>query len=223
MSDELRTITAIRTHRRGSKLRTIALDGDPWRPLALEAVRELGLREGDAIDPAETEQRLSEVEPGLARERAYRLLAYRDRSVHELTTRLTEDGYSASVVVSTVASLTETGLVDDRRVAESLARSLVTLRGFGRARALREMTRRGVAEDLSLEALDELSPAEDEPARAVIEATRLYRSGDRPEKLAARLIRRGFTTASALDAGRQVVSEADPAHTCSDFGDGGPP
>jgi regulatory protein len=206
----LRTVSDIRHHARGSKRRTIWLDGEPWRPMAADVVRELGVRVGDEIDPALLEAQASEVEPRLARERSLRLLAYRERSEADLAGRLLDDGYPTDVVEQTVAALVGSGLVDDRRFAQVLARSLVEIRGFGRQRAMRELAAQGIEESLAVEALESLAPESGESARALQAAARLARAGDTSDRLAARLVRRGFAVGHALRAAREtVVSNGD--------------
>lgn len=204
MAADLRTITEIRG-RRGTALRTIFLDGERWRDIASPVLKELGFAIGDAVNPDDLDERARVLEPPAARVRAYRLLAYRERSSAELGGRLIADGYPATLVAELVADLAASGLVDDVRYAEALGRGLVSLRGFGRQRALREMERKGIDQDVAAAVLDELAPADDEPTRAVAEAQRLARPGDSASRLAARLARRGFRPADALRAAEQVL------------------
>jgi regulatory protein len=180
--------------------------------MAAEVLRELGIRVGDTLDPAAIEARASDIESRLARERAYRLIAYKERSETEILGRLLDDGYPEGVSECTVRQLAESGLLDDRRFAETSARSLTEIRGLGRVRAERDMARRGIPDELAREALDALVPAEDEPSRALEAARRLGRSGDSVERLATRLVRRGFTASHSLSAARQTVS-TDAADT----------
>ena len=202
MSDQHRLITDIRTHGRASHRRTVWLDGEPWRQIAVEALREVGLHVGDPVDVSDLDERLREVEPRLARERALRLLLYRDRSVTELQGRLADDGFPDHVVDDVVAALGSTGLLDDARFAEGFVRMLVRSRGYGRERALRELRAHGIADDVAMNTLDQVAPAGDEAERARTLAHRMARSGDTVERLAARLVRRGFASGVALDAAR---------------------
>lgn len=192
------------------------LDGDPWRDLPSEVLRELDLRREDTLDPDEIDARLDELEPRLARERALRLMQYRERSHDEIVRRLVDDGYRDDVALETVRSLAASGLVDDVRFAEGYARMLVRSRGYGRARAFAELVRHGLGEELANCALDAAAPVENESARACTLATRLRKPGDTPERLAARLARRGFSTRTALDAARSVLGSTDATHECED-------
>lgn len=202
MTGRQRLITDVKAHGRASRRRTVCLDGEPWREMAVEALRELGLRVGDTVDVPEVHDRLREMEPRLARERALRLLLYRDRSVHELHSRLMDDGFTGDVVDEVVGGLASTGLLDDARFAEGFARVLVRSRGYGRERALRELRAHGIDEDAARDALDQAAPPEDETGRARTLAHRMARSGDTVDRLGARLVRRGFAPGVALDAAR---------------------
>jgi len=201
-------VTAIRS-RRGSKRREVELDGSVWRAMPRSVLAELGISSGDLVDPDEITTRLITLEPPAARERAIRLLAYRDRSESEMRARLTDDGYSPSIIDQIVAWLLDTGLLDDGRFAEQLARTLVIGRRYGRSRALQYMRRAGVTDELALSALGALAPAEDERDRALVLARSLFRSGDTVDRLASRLVRRGFTPADSLACARLVIGESE--------------
>lgn len=203
---ELRTLTEIRRSRRGSKGRTLYLDGEAWRTVPVEVVRELGIGQGDLLDPADLVESVARLTPRFARERAYRLLAYRERSVDEIVQRLLEDGYDETLVHATVDDLVRAGLIDDERYARIIVRQLIAARGFGRQRALRELSRRGVDADLASSLLEEFAPEEGEADRARAAAASLARPGDSVARLASRLVRRGYPTAAALRAADEQVA-----------------
>ncbi len=198
-------VTAI-TSRRGSKRREVQVDGDRWTTMPAGIVKALGLQVGDLIALGDVHARRLELEPQHARERAFGLLAYRERSSTEMAERLTDDGYLEEVVADTVSWLTETGLLDDVRFSEQMARSLISLRGFGRQRALRELCRFGIDHDTAIHAIDTLAPVEEEGERAYEVARRLSRPSDTVDRLAARLVRRGFSASDALRVARSCLS-----------------
>jgi len=209
-------VTAI-TSRRGTKRREVHVNGDQWAIMPAAIVKALGLQVGDTIALDEVLVRRLEIEPQHARERAFRLLAYRERSTTEMADRLTDDGYLQSIVADTVSWLTDTGLLDDERFAEQMARTMIILRGFGRQRALRELRRFGIVDDGAARALDAVAPAEGEDERAFEMARRLSRPSHSVDRLAARLVRRGFSTSDALKAARSCVSPsgtAEPDDAC---------
>lgn len=202
-------LSDIRTSRRGSKLRQVFLDGEPWREASSEALAQAGLHVGDEVDAADVETRLAAVEPVAARERALRLLTYRERSVATLEARLIDDGYPPEVARAVVADLCRVGLVDDERFAHSLARTLTQARGLGRARVLRELAQAGIWEELALVAADEALPQEAEiEAAERLAARAAARSGATVDKVAARLLRRGYRPAVALAAARAALDAA---------------
>ncbi|MHB1323123.1 MAG: regulatory protein RecX [Coriobacteriia bacterium] len=176
-------------------------------------ITELGLRQGDLIDPDPLSARADDLAPRLARERALRLLAARERSAHELQARLVDDGFEIAIAAQTVEALERAALVDDSRLAEAHARTLVVHRGFGRNRVLRELARRGVDESLARQAVDDLAPAEDEAARAHSAAPRIAREGDTVQRLACRLVRRGFAPGEAFRAAETTLAEVDRPDT----------
>ncbi|MDO8915234.1 MAG: RecX family transcriptional regulator [Coriobacteriia bacterium] len=201
-------ISEIVAPRRGSRLRVLHADHEEWRRTSADVVKALGLRAGH-IEPAEDlAARIEAAEPTFARDRAYRLLAYRDRTAHELRERLVEDGYPAALSAGIVADLTRVGLVDDDRYARTSARSLATVRGFGRNRILRELEAKGVDPGLAAAATTEALPEHDEEASALRLARALT---SRPKadvaRIATRLARKGFAPALALKTARRALAE----------------
>jgi regulatory protein len=198
-------LTDIASPRRGSRARLLHLDGEPWRTTSTEVVRELDLRAGLVTDPVDLERLIDASEPARARERALRLLAYRDRSAHELRTHLMQDGYPQTVADTVVTDLARVGLLDDVRFAAGMTRVLVEVRGYGRTRVARELEVRGVDPAIAAVALDEALPEEDEAASAMRLARAFAsRSGADVGRIASRLVRKGFRPALALRVAREA-------------------
>lgn len=202
-------LTDIRTSRHGSRRRTLLLDGEPWRDVPLDVIARAHLDVGQQIDSDVLLEVLAAFEPSSARDRAVRLLTYRERSVSELRERLAEDGYSLGVIDSVVERLREIGLVDDERFARSFARNLTQVRGLGRMRAQRELASRGIDAALTTDALDDALPLEVE-ARTAAMLARVFaaRTGATRDKVAARLARRGYSASIALSAARDAIESA---------------
>lgn len=203
-------ITAIRAPRRGSKLRIILLDGEPWREASSEVIAKIGIAEGDVLDEDALAEALKGAEPACARDRAIRLLSYRDHSSASMTERLQGDGFSADTARDTVRDLERLGFIDDSRLAAVLARSLVQIRRFGSTRALMEMRRAGIPDELATDAIGELSDPEEEH-RVALELARVgaAKSGATVQKVTARLVRRGYSPAVAMRAARAAFSEVE--------------
>jgi regulatory protein len=202
-------LTDIRSPLRGSRLRELMLDGEFWRATCSEAVTRLGLEGGDVVDPSALLAALAQVEPQCARERALRLLTFKERSASGLADRLVQDGYPVDVAFPVVKGLVQSGLVDDDRFARSLARTLLQVRGFGRARALRDLDSAGIAPDVATAAVDDALPLDVEAeAAARLAAKAADRAGASVDKVAGFLLRRGYRPAVALAAARDALESA---------------
>lgn len=180
------------------------------RTTAAAVVRALGVTEGDEIDPKEFASLVDELEPDCARERALRVLGYRDRSTRELEKRLVDDGYPTGIARELTVRLTTLGLLDDERFAHSWARTRAAA-GFGSARIGRELKDKGLPPatiDAALAAAFEEAD-EVERARAVL-GNRTPASRSEREKLVQKLVRRGFSFGVALKAVPGVEEGGEP-------------
>lgn len=211
-------MTDISQPQRGTRQRVLHLDHEPYRVTSIDAVRALDLRIGLVIDPAELDRRLDAAEPALVRQRALRLLGYRDRPAADLRTRLIADGYPAGLAADVVADLSHVRVVDDERYAENAARSLTGRRVLGRSRAVREIVAAGVDESAAAEAVDAaLTPdAEEEAARALARAL-AARPGMKVQHITARLARRGYPLGLANRVAREAVADARDDDTLPDL------
>ena len=95
-------------------------------------------------------------------EQALAALRHRERSVEQLTRHLESRGVSEEERAETIATLTRTGLVDDRRFAESRAAVLVA-RGAGDTLVRHDLGSSGIDRE-TIE--DVLGGLEDEAVRA---------------------------------------------------------
>ncbi len=146
-----------------------------------------------------------------ARERSLRLLSIRARSTEELRQRLMRDGFAAEVVTDVLAGLTDAGLLDD----EEFARSWIAGRaasGIGRNRLAAELTRKGIARDVTESLMAEQIDAEAERRQAEVIARRRLGS-ERDAKALARvrrlLLTRGYGFATVDDALRAIAGEQE--------------
>jgi regulatory protein len=206
------TITDLRRSGPAFRRRSIVLDGEHWRDAPSVLVSLLALEIGVQVDPQELAERVESAEPGLARERAVRLITARERSRADLVERLEQDGFSSAVARSTVDDFARTGLVDDERFAYALARTLANARGAGRARIARELSAAGIDDSLAEAALEEALSQDDEidAARRLADAS-AARHGATVDKVASRLVRRGYRSAIALTAAREAMAAVTTA------------
>ncbi|MBA4370517.1 MAG: hypothetical protein C0418_02930 [Coriobacteriaceae bacterium] len=201
------TLTAITCPIRGSRRRTLFIDGEAWMTTSRDVLARLTLEPGDEHDLDDLLSTIAEAIPGACRARAIELLARRDYGTAELVRRLSDEGLPRDGCVRAVAALAVSGYVDDERRAASLARTLVEVRGYGRARALRAMIGRDIDPEAASRALDAVVSADEETERAAALARRLAPAArGSVDRLAARLVRRGFTPGLALRCSREALA-----------------
>ena len=131
----------------------IFADGNFLLSVDEETLVRSGLKPGAEVTGEQLDRLGEEAGFADAREKALRLLSYRDHSKEELRRKLARSasGEAAQAAVETMVRL---GLVNDGAYAEKLARELILRRMMGRGRALRELIRRGIGRELAEEAVD---------------------------------------------------------------------
>jgi len=117
---------------------------------------------------------------------AARSLGRRDRSRRALAAQLARSGVDGPAAERVLDELTESGYLDDRRLASNRVRALAD-RHYGDAMIVARLTYEGIATREIDEALADL-PAESERALLAVSA---LRGG--PERRSAALRRRGFS------------------------------
>lgn len=141
-------------------------------------------RRGKGADPA--------APPPSAREQALRLLARREHSGRELSRKLRQRGHASDETAEALESLARDRYQSDERFAEALVRSRAAA-GYGPGYIRAELGQHGIPR----ERISELLAAEDWRERLEGYVSRRYGSEPlertRATKLAAALVRRGFT------------------------------
>ncbi len=185
--------------------RLVFSEGDASRTTAHAVVKSLALQQGMSFPAAELEANLASEEVLQARERALRLLAYRERSPDELRVRLVRDGYPVHVVAKIVDRFTELELVDESRFASLWAASRAAA-GIGTRRIQRELSDRGVSPPVIETAVAPLAAGDVERA---ISQLRGRVGADRKERdrLMRRLVARGFDFSVAREAVDRVSAD----------------
>lgn len=174
-----------------------------YRTISAAALKAIGVSEGELVDTEVFETSLAAVENSLAKDRALRLLGYRDRSAAEVTHKLADDGYPEPVAREVVERLVQSGLLDDERFATHWVEGRVA-NGIGPRRIEHELVEKGIASDLTERLL--------EPIRGSAQAAQVARQLDRldtaertkRDRAIRRLIAKGFD----LDIVLRVVREA---------------
>ena len=140
-----------------------------------------------------------ETELEVAKRRAMHLLGSRDYSRNELIGKLREN-YSEETALNVAELMCGYGYVNDERYAEKLARQYITVRGYGKSRALQMMRQKGLEKETAETALEAFS--EDDITGEITGllrkkyADRLFLSGiegkKEMQKIVAALARRGY-------------------------------
>ena len=89
-----------------------------------------------------------------AREYALRLLEYRERSEQEIKERMSRKNYNERLINSTIKSLKNHNLVNDRRFARMWAESCLR-RSYGRWKVQSDLNKKGIDEEIVEEVLRE--------------------------------------------------------------------
>ena len=150
------TITAIEVQRRRKSRVSIFLDGAFAFGLDADVAERFGLRTGQVLDRDMIGKIFSEEEEKRALDRAFRFLAARPRSAHEVEQRLACYGYPAYVIERVLAKCKSLKYIDDRQFALQFARSRLQQRPVGRVMLRSELRKKGVAETLIEEILDDV-------------------------------------------------------------------
>jgi regulatory protein len=99
-----------------------------------------------------------------AYEAGLRILARRELPAAGVRARLEDRGFPPEEVEAAIARLTESGALDDRRVARAYARTAATVKGRGRLRVVRELQQMGISAAIAAEALGDVFGELDERA-----------------------------------------------------------
>ncbi len=225
----LHRITKIEPQKRRKSRFSVFVDDVYAFSLDADLLVSSGIAEGDEVDDARLAELRREGERRYALERAYRLLAARDRSEAEMRQRLQQIGFDEETVEHTLGVLRRQKYLDDRAFAERFARSQLAVRPVGRRELQRRLREKGIHEDLLAEVLSAVYPESEEEELARREAVRRLRryrnETDRRRvrsRIASFLARRGFewpVVQSVLDQWAELEQRA--AETSEEDGQSG--
>jgi regulatory protein len=141
-----------------------------------------------------------------ARSFALRLLSRRDYATSEIRAKLIDREFTSAEIDAAIRSLSEAGLLDDRRVAAAHVRSASQVKNRGRLRIRRELEARGIERGVISQVLADL-PEADEAAgiETFLQRKRLPQTLDPAarRRVFGQLMRRGFSADAIAKALRK--------------------
>lgn len=188
----------------------IYLDGAYAATLSERIIFEFGLSEGAELSQEKFDEAVGTAQFYKARERAYYLLTYRDHSQKELAEKLRRN-YPEETVEKVILHLVDLGLLNDRAYAEKLARQYLVTKKYGSRRALFEMQRKGIEQEMAQEALDELDVDSHEQILGLLERKygRKLEEKNGYRKALSALMRQGFSYDESSDALREYIRQTE--------------
>ncbi|MES2180460.1 MAG: regulatory protein RecX [Gemmatimonadota bacterium] len=145
------------------------VDGEIAATLSLDAIERLGMAIGKNV--ADMTERIAREHAQLkVYDRAIAMLAFRGRSATELARALVRKGEDKALVDCAIEKLTEQGFLDDAAFARSFTRAKVLGANQSRRRVQQQLARKGIARDVSDDAIDTVFDEEGVDQRALVEA-----------------------------------------------------
>lgn len=144
-------------------------------------------------------------------DRAVTLLAVRAHTAAELRRKLARRGFPEDSIGDALQRLHDAGYLDDTRFAADFADELKRGGRATRTTAVRRLAARGIPADEARQAVDEAFVDVDEisQARTMAESmVRILGHGASHDRVARRLVQRGFPVRVALDAAHAVLGDA---------------
>jgi regulatory protein len=140
-------ISKIQPQKKNRNRCSIFIDGDYKFSLTKDLVIKHNLSEGDDLTEEEIQNILLFEEKDKIRNRAFKILHYRERSVQELTRKLCDIGFDQYLVDEVIHSFIEDKTLDDKRFARAFVADYTTLKLKGNKYIIRELTKKGIDND----------------------------------------------------------------------------
>ena len=161
-----------------------------------DVIAALGLAVGQTFDADRLAELVEAETSRKARERALRLINYRDRTSSEIRRRLIGSDFPEKAVEEVVDQLSRAGLLDDGKFSRDWVKSRTASKPMGRLRLSHELRARGVEPKLVEEALESLDNETERQLAHSLASRKLDKmdAGDPSTKtrLVSFLRRRGF-------------------------------
>lgn len=197
-------ISSIKQQKKNKNRCSVFIDGEYRFGLSKEIVIKHDLHEGDEIRDEDISGILLQEEREKVRNRAFRILQYRERSVQELSTRLMDIGFDKTLVDDVVGEFLTNDTLNDRRFAEAFVHDYTNVKPRGNRFIYHELLKRGVNKEIIetlLSGRDEIELIK-EFLTTKIRGYDLQNPRDR-QKVLHQLLNRGFSSELVYDMIRE--------------------
>ncbi|MFO7819775.1 MAG: RecX family transcriptional regulator [Halanaerobacter sp.] len=141
--DEVGTITKIEVQKNNKQRCSIFVDGEFLLGMKAKLVYEFNLDKGEVLTERALMQLLDQEELLEAKEAAFNLLSYRQRSIGELKERLLNKGYEIEIVQQVINILKRLDYLDDQEFAITWVKDRIT-KGYGPYRIRQQLKEKGI-------------------------------------------------------------------------------
>ena len=173
---------------------SIFIDGEYRFGLSKNLVLKYDLKEGDEIDEDLIKNVLQEAEKEQIKQRAYKILHYRERSAEELKGRLIKIGFDQNLVNDVIKDFIGDKTLDDERFAKALVHDYTHLKTKGNRFLIQELRKKGIIQEIIQAAIQ--GRDEKNLAKQFFEKKLSHLKKQDPkerQKIIRRLLSRGFT------------------------------
>jgi regulatory protein len=176
--------------------------------LSLDIVTKYDLHEGNEISQEEIDQLLFQEEKMKIRNRAFRLLGYRDRSIKEMEQRLRDQGFDRALVKEVIDEFLADATLDDHRFTRSYVHDYTHVKCRGNVFIQKELRKKGIPADMiqaELELRDERELILGYITRKMSDLN--IEIPKQRQKMIHRLLTRGFSSSLVYDIINQMQGE----------------
>ncbi|WP_027339193.1 RecX family transcriptional regulator [Halonatronum saccharophilum] len=150
--DYVGEITAIKAQKNNQGRCSIFLDGEFFIGVDAELIYKFNLEKGHKLSEDLLDHIIDQEDFIKAKEAAFKLLSYRQRSRREIEDRLAKKGFDFGVIEGVLKVLDRLNYIDDRKFARAWIRDRIT-KGFGPWRIKGDLRNKGVAKKIIEEEL----------------------------------------------------------------------
>lgn len=137
-------ISKIEVQKKNKKRSSIYIDGEFRFGLDNEIILKYDIKEGDELNEEQIKNFLLAEEKQKIKQRAYRLLRFRNRSIAEMKGRLEKLGYESEIVEEVVKELIEEGILNDHKFAREFINDYTNLKPKGNIFIMNELKKKKV-------------------------------------------------------------------------------